>query len=432
MPDEPTGLEDLDPPTHPTADELRARALARGYAAGGRPPPNGAHPPDDNPPDDDVLETQPLQFVDVEAILAGTWTPPQAEVFERSDGAGLLYRRAVNAFYGEPSHGKSLLAQLAVTQTVNDQRGALYIDYEDVPDRVIRGRLLALGALPDRLTRHLLYVDQPEAFTRTQIEDLAQRITDEDIALVVIDGVADSLTAHGLSEDSNSDIAKWNSAIPRPLARAGAAVVLVDHVVKPAPKQPRGRYARGGGAKLAGIDGVAYMIEGGDAPSPKTEGTVSLVISKDRHGGVGRRGETVARVRFTPSDEGILATDVQVPRFGGPNTDDPAVPAGTRPLTEEALNAVEAAVTGCIDEGNIEGGAPGPSTRRVLDQLRSGTRAQRFPLNDKAVRGALLTLTRAKRIVHTTRTRGGDYWTPRDHQAELDLEAPDDDTGLED
>ena len=44
----------------------------------------------------------------------------------------------------------------------------------------------------------------------------------------------------------------------RPIAAAGAAVVLIDHVAKD--KEKRGRYAIGAQHKLAGV-AVAYGIE---------------------------------------------------------------------------------------------------------------------------------------------------------------------------
>ena len=70
---------------------------------------------------------------------------------------------------------------------------------------------------------------------------------------MVIDGVTEAMTMHGLELKDNADVAKFVELLPRPLARMGAAVVLVDHVAKDT--GGRGRFAIGAPHKLAGIDG---------------------------------------------------------------------------------------------------------------------------------------------------------------------------------
>jgi AAA domain len=58
------------------------------------------------------------------------------------------------------------------------------------------------------------------------------RTLDRKPALVVIDGVTEALTLHGFDLGDNVEIARWLELLPRPAARCGVAVLLLDHVVK--------------------------------------------------------------------------------------------------------------------------------------------------------------------------------------------------------
>jgi len=66
--------------------------------------------------------------------------------------------------------------------------------------------------------------------------------------------------------------------------RTGAAVVTIDHVNKST--DTRGRFAIGGQAKLAALDGAAYLIEPLDALAPGKVGKIAMRVTKDRPGGI--------------------------------------------------------------------------------------------------------------------------------------------------
>jgi predicted transcriptional regulator len=81
----------------------------------------------------------------------------------------------------------------------------------------------------------------------------------------------------------NDEITRWMRIFPRTVATAsGAAVVLIDHITKNA--ETRGRFAIGGQAKLATIDGAAYLVEPLEALSPGRTGTLTMRVTKDRPG----------------------------------------------------------------------------------------------------------------------------------------------------
>ncbi len=103
--------------------------------------------------------------------------------------------------------------------------------------------------------------------------------------LVVLDGVTEALAVFGAASKDNDEVTAWIRRVPRTLAqRTGAAVVLVDHVTKDA--DTRGRYAIGGQAKLAALDGAAYVVEVLEPLGVGMVGRLALRVAKDRPGQV--------------------------------------------------------------------------------------------------------------------------------------------------
>lgn len=135
-------------------------------------------------------------------------------------------------------------------------------------------------------------------------------------ALVVIDGITDALTVFGKGSLDNDDIAAWSREVPRAIAdRTGAAVVLIDHVVKN--KANQGRFAIGGQAKLAGLTGAAYTVEILQPLGTGMRGSVGLRIGKDRPGQVrnlcgafrkGDRTQQAARIVVDSTGERTTVT----------------------------------------------------------------------------------------------------------------------------
>jgi hypothetical protein len=92
------------------------------------------------------------------------------------------------------------------------------------------------------------------------------------------------------------------------LSRAGAAVNLIDHVVKD--KDSRGRYAIGAQHKLAGVD-VAYRLEVVHPFGRGREGLIKVAVTKDRPGFVRQYAanrEWVALLRLSSEDGTVTAT----------------------------------------------------------------------------------------------------------------------------
>lgn len=264
--------------------------------------------------DAETLST--LDVADIPAILAGNLQPEQPTILCRSDGGGLLYPGKMHVFQSEPSSGKSWLALYAVIEVLDLGGSAGYLDFEDTPIGILT-RLRNLGASEEALSQRFYYANPTGRFGPAERLSFFAALDRLNMDLVVIDGVGESLSREGFSEDKADDVIRWTDILPRPIARTGAAVLMLDHVAKD-PEQ-RGRWARGSGAKLAAVDGATYQIKVRVPFSRHRSGRFDLIVAKDRPGGVGAIGQNVATVHVEPHAGGELVT-IRIE----PHTDDQA------------------------------------------------------------------------------------------------------------
>lgn len=239
----------------------------------------------------------------VAGIEAGEITGPAPKLLRRTDGAALLYPGILHSLAGEPEAGKGWIALAACTEVLTGGGKALYIDFEDSAENVTH-RLLALGTPGDVITGRLAYVAPDEAPEPGIVDALA---ADGPWEIVVLDGMSEAYSLLGLDASSNQDVPAFLRALARPFARTGAAVVLIDHVTKD--RNTRGRYALGGGHKLAGVT-VAYTVDVITPPDRQNTGRARLIVQKDRHGHVRASADhgTAADVTITPEDGGSRVT----------------------------------------------------------------------------------------------------------------------------
>lgn len=232
----------------------------------------------------EILESS-WQPADLNAYVSGTIITPVPGILHREDHVGLLYNGRVHSFYGESESGKSWVAQWAVAETINQNKNAIYIDFEaDASDIV--NRLQLLGVPNHNIVTHLTYI-KPETRPNEKDPFWQQLLSRTGTELVIIDGVTESLTIWGGETKDNDSITLWMRQFPKRIAsRTGAAVVTIDHVNKST--DTRGRFAIGGQAKLAALDGAAYLIEPLDALAPGKVGAIAMRVTKDRPGGIRR------------------------------------------------------------------------------------------------------------------------------------------------
>lgn len=242
-----------------------------------------------------------LDLADTATILDGDLEPEEPMILARSDGRSLLYPGKMHMIQAEPSSGKTWLAIVAMIEVLRMGGTGLYLDFEDT-SRGIIGRMLSAGATREEMVGRFQYAQPTGAIGVAERLVLEQTIRALNPDLVVIDGVAEALTREGLSEDAAADVVSWMDRIPRWIARTGAAVLMLDHVVKNS--DDRGRYARGSGAKLAVIDGTAYTVKTLSSFSRTRDGLLRLIVAKDKPGGVGAIGDTAAMVSLSPKADG--------------------------------------------------------------------------------------------------------------------------------
>ncbi len=242
-----------------------------------------------------------LDVADVGALLDSELEPEEADFLRRHDGKALFYAGKMHVLQAEPSSGKTWIVLLAALEVLRLGAAVLYLDFEDTAKGIL-GRLLALGADPADVRARFGYVQPSGGFgptERVELERLLGRLNPD---LIVIDGVAEALARDGYSEDKAAEVVAWIEKLPRWLARTGAAVVMLDHVVKD--REQQGRWARGSGAKLGAVDGAAYLVKVSKPFSRHRDGILKLVIAKDRPGGVGAIGEVAAVAYVEPKADG--------------------------------------------------------------------------------------------------------------------------------
>ena len=211
----------------------------------------------------------------------GLFQTPIATILKRTDGNGLIYTGRVHSIYGESESGKSWIAQIATAECLKNDKKVIYIDFESDAIDIVN-RLKALGVTRANLLQYFSYI-RPDGARDANDPYWQAILQPESATLVVIDGVTESLTMWGGESKDNDAITKWMRLFPRTVATAsGAAVVLIDHITKNA--ETRGRFAIGGQAKLATIDGAAYLVEPLEALAPGRVGSLTMRVTKDRPG----------------------------------------------------------------------------------------------------------------------------------------------------
>jgi len=274
-------------------------------------------PPTDECDPEDFFEILPLPapppppapiFADLSPFLDGTAQQEVPTVAQAWQGRALFYSGRLNEIHAEPGVGKTNILISSAIAVLESGGAVLYIDPEDTP-RGFATRLLLLGADPEdvRARVHYLHNPEPEEIGRAQ-----EWAREHNPALVVLDGLAESMAAVGANEDKAAEVLGFFRSTVRPFAESGAAVVIADHVTKSS--EGRGQFARGSGAKAGRYDGVSYDIVPGKPYTPQQEGFVKFKIAKDRNGGAGPRGKIVAELHFLPGADGRTVTEFREPR----------------------------------------------------------------------------------------------------------------------
>lgn len=312
-----TRLADVEPPFDPFVDEtfrvpvpdVPPMSVGTGTGTSGVPEVPGTFP-------DDVDDKTGL-FFDVAAMMAGgAPARPRPRWVHRTDGMALFYAGQVNLVFGDPESGKSWLVLCGLAESLADGGRAVVIDLDHNGPEATVQRLLDLRVDADVLS-------DPDRFRYVEPDDAAHLLAviracvawRPDVAMV--DSVGELLPIFGYSSNSPDDFTAAHAKVLKPLARAGACVVAVDHLAKN--RESREQGPTGTAAKARAVGGSSIRVEVVDAFAPGRGGKARLTLRKDRHGSLraacpSERGEPYAGLfRLEALDGGKLRWFVYSP-----------------------------------------------------------------------------------------------------------------------
>lgn len=247
--------------------------------------------------------------LDLGPFLDGTYVPPAPTLLHRTDGQGLFYRGLTHSVYGETESAKSWIALLACAQAIQAGEHALYFDLESDPGLIV-SRLMLLGCTKDQIKALLAYVAPWSAPGPDDVVAWFDRVLNRSYAVAAIDAMSGALGLFGLKSKDDDDITTFYRGLPAQIVnRTGAAVVVVDHVVKD--KDTRGRWPSGSERKVSALTGAALSIRRKEAFGVGMRGSAEIWIAKDRAGGL--RGLAGAQDRDGMQQIGTLIIDSSSP-----------------------------------------------------------------------------------------------------------------------
>ncbi|MGY4543132.1 hypothetical protein ACVWY0_003060 [Arthrobacter sp. UYNi723] len=223
-------------------------------------------------------------YGDVAALLAGELPdPPAPSVLHRSDGNSVFYASQVNMLFGEPESGKTWVALAAVAESLDNGGRAAIVDLDHNGMLSTVTRLIGLGVSTETLSdlNHFRYIEPED---KQELSDAVKDLAKWEPGVIVIDSIGELLPLYGLNSNSPDDFTIAHTHVIKPLARAGACVIVIDHVAKNPDSKAQG--PTGTGAKTRAVGGASVRVTIKEAFAPGNGGSCYLAIRKDRHGGL--------------------------------------------------------------------------------------------------------------------------------------------------
>lgn len=225
-------------------------------------------------------------YVDVAALLDGDFPePPKPRYGPRTDGVAIFYAGQVNSLFGDPESGKTWVALAASAKAMIQDERVLVIDLDHNGPESTVARLLALGAPAEVLrSRERFRYIEPE--DRGELRQVVDDTAGWPPNVVVVDSLGELMPLFGSNSNSADEFTVVHSSVLKPLARTGAAVVVIDHLSKGSDSRT---YGPGGtAAKRRAIGGTSIRVRAKVAFTPGKGGSAYLTVNKDRHGGLRR------------------------------------------------------------------------------------------------------------------------------------------------
>jgi hypothetical protein len=193
----------------------------------------------------------------------------------------LLYPGKRVVLSGETESLKTWFALILCKAEIDAGYPVGWADVDAMGKSAIRDRLRSLGVTDSAISQHFFFFEPDKRLGGDDLAFIVGLVEIRGIRLFVIDSFNPMLGLHGLDPASTIEVEKFWTTVATPICKAGAAVTLIDHVVKNADN--RGKYSYGSERKASGA-----IVHIGFKPLEsfgrgKTGRTV-LTVHKDRPG----------------------------------------------------------------------------------------------------------------------------------------------------
>lgn len=263
------------------------------------------------------------QYADIGALLKDGFPPaPAPQVLRDNIGVGMFYAGQVNLLFGDPESGKTWVALAAVAEALQLGRKAAVLDLDHNGVQAVVSRLLDLGAPETALTdlERFRYAEPADAAELLAVvRDLSANWIPH---VAVVDSMGEVLPLLQASSNSPDDFTRAHGLVLKPLAVAGACVIVIDHLAKNTESRAMG--STGTAAKKRAVGGVSMRVTIQNQFTPGRGGSCTLTIAKDRHGGLRARRSTGDREPLAGTfklygDDNTAMWSLFAPTDGQPN-----------------------------------------------------------------------------------------------------------------
>lgn len=312
---------------------------------------------------------------------------------------GVFYAGKINVLFGDDSAGKSLLTDMLAVQEVRSGRGVLILECEEHDPSSRQERWIQMSdgyrrIQPSDVTKLTVWpiTQRP---TPNMLKAFIDRIAEANVSMVVIDSLSDLMGKYGLEENNASDVRQVENALLKPLAKTGAAVVVIDHTAK----SSDGKTARGSIVKRNLVSGVAYQLcmPDGHEFDRETAGFSVLVTRKDRLGNY-RRHKSLAVMHVNPAELNGGFLDIQL-------LSDPTIDLDNMKAGEE----LQPASPRTLEVANGDRVSDEDQLTRIHDAIQDAqTNTHQGPTGERLRKDLGVTETEFRRLIDIGRTRG--WW----------------------
>jgi hypothetical protein len=322
------------------------------------------------------------------SVDSHSWLPRPlvgAPPVEPPSVSDIFYPGKHHLLSGSPDSGKSMLVHQVEAEQIRRGRCVVHVDFEQGPSETLQ-RLHALGLTDEQIERYFLYIEPTEPINDF-LSDLLALIEERRPVLVVFDSLGSLAELHGLDDNRRGDVQKLFRAIITPIAKAGPAVVYVDHLAK---DPEASKVFAIGSERKVGLSDVHLRVEvvEGRPLGRGRRGVLKVTAMRDRSGYL-PRGKKIAEAIFDSDESGVISARLDLVEHSSEEQGKPFRPTRLMERVSHFLegcvepqsrNAIETNVTGkngalrhamdvLLREGYVRE-VPGDRTTKALISVR--------------------------------------------------------------